>query len=86
VQAYRTLTSRWTPFAMSWAFPTAIDYYEVLRPHVTSSDAAIPSLILRAGYAGSPVPLVCLFLSLGSIYTPEALSRWLYLYTFRPHL
>ena len=44
MQAYQTLP-RWTPFALRWAFPTAIDYYEVLRPRLTSSDAAIPLLI-----------------------------------------
>jgi hypothetical protein len=72
VQAYRMLTSRRTPFAVRWAFPTAIDYYEALRPRITSSDAAVPSL--RVDYAGSPVPLVCLSLDLGSIFTPEVLS------------
>ena len=30
---------------MRRAFPTAIDYYEVLRPRLTASDAAIPSLV-----------------------------------------
>jgi hypothetical protein len=79
VQAYRTLTSRWTPFAVRWAFPTAIDYYEVLRPRMFSSGTATPSFetlrcIPKANHAGSPVPLVCLSLDLGPIYTPEALS------------
>jgi hypothetical protein len=86
VQAHRMLTSRWTPFAMRWAFPTAIDYYGVLRPRIIPSDAAIPSLIFRGDYAGSPVPLVRLSLGLGSIYTPEDLSCLLYLCTFRPYL
>ena len=45
MQAYRTLTSRWTPFAVRWAFPTAIDYYEVLRPRIT---------LFRCSY---PIPL-----------------------------
>ena len=38
------LPFRWTPFAVRWAFPTAMDYYGVLRPHLTPSDAAIPAL------------------------------------------
>jgi len=91
VQAYRTLTSRWTPFAVRWAFPTAIDYYKVLRPRMTSSGAAAPSFAvhfcsLKANHTGSPVPLVCLSLDLGSIYTPEALSWRLHLCTIRPRL
>ena len=40
----------------------------------------------RVDYAGSPVPLVRLSLDLGSIYTPEDLSRQLYLYTSRSYL
>jgi len=60
---------------MRWAFPTAIDYYGVLRPRITASDAAVPVLnCFRTDDAGSPVPLVCLFPDLGSIYTPEVLS------------
>jgi hypothetical protein len=51
-----------------------MDYYEVLRPRITSSDAAIPALSVRTDDAGSPVPLVCLSLNLGAIYTPEVLS------------
>lgn len=47
MQAYRTLTSRWTPFAVRWALPTAIDYYGVLRPHMITSGAAAPSFFRR---------------------------------------
>jgi hypothetical protein len=46
------LPSRWTPFAVRWAFPTAIDYYEVLRPRLTTSDAAIPTLIPQGRLGG----------------------------------
>jgi len=42
VQAYLTLSSRRTPFALRWAFPTAIDYYGVLRPRITTLGAATP--------------------------------------------
>ena len=91
MQAYRTLPSRWTPFAVRWAFPTAIDYYGVLRPRMTTLGAAAPSLqgvplALKADHAGSLVPMVCLSLDLGSIYTPEVISWRLYLYTTGPYL
>ena len=49
MQAYRILPSRWTPFALSWAFPNAIDYYEVLRPGMISSGAATPSFLAVIG-------------------------------------
>ena len=52
VQAYRTLTPCWTPFAVSWAFPTAIDYYGALRPRIITSDAAIPSLMTQGRLCG----------------------------------
>lgn len=83
MQAYRTLSSRWAPFAVRWAFPTAIDYYEALRPHITSSGTATP-VLTWTGYAGSLVPQICLYPNLGSIYTPEALSRRFYLCTVKP--
>ena len=54
MQANRTLTSRWTPFAVRWAFPTAIDYYGVLRSRITTSDAAIPSLVTQGRLCGFP--------------------------------
>ena len=88
VQAYQTLTSRWVPFAMRWSFSIAIDYYRTLRPYLITSDAAIPAWMglcpFQADQASSPVPLICLFLNLGSIYTPKALSDRLYLYTDPP--
>ena len=46
------LPSRWTPFALRWAFPTAIDYYEALRPRITPSDAAIPVLFSQDRLGG----------------------------------
>ena len=46
------LPSRWTPFALRWAFPTAIDYYEALRPRITPSDAAIPVLFSQDRLCG----------------------------------
>lgn len=52
VQAYRMLPSRRTPFALRWAFPTAIDYYKVLRPRITTSDAAVPSLMTQGQLCG----------------------------------
>jgi hypothetical protein len=59
---------------MRCALHTAIDYYEVLRPSLTASDAAVPVLTIRTDEAGSPVPLICLSLDLGAIYTPEVLA------------
>ena len=56
---------------MRWAFPTAIDYYEVLRPHIATSGAATPApTVVRASYAGSQVPLMCLSLDVGTTYPP----------------
>ena len=43
------LASRWTPFAVRSVFPTAIDYYGVLRPPAATSDAAIPALTTCRG-------------------------------------
>ena len=40
---------------MRWAFPTAIDYYEVLRPHVTTSGTSYPSLFAETSHMGSLV-------------------------------
>lgn len=58
---------------MRWAFPTAIDYYGVLRPHIVTSDAAIPShAVAWDNDMGSQVPLMCLSPDVGSTYTPVA--------------
>jgi len=65
---------------MRWAFPTAIDYYGVLRPRITTSGTATPAFF-KAGDAGSPVSRMYLFLDLGFIYTPEVLSCRLHLCT-----
>lgn len=74
VQAYQMLPSCWTPFAVRWAFPTAIDYYGVLRPHVTTSGTATPVSFAETSHMGSLVLLICFSLNVGSIYTPEVLS------------
>lgn len=56
---------------MRWAFPTALDYSEVLRPHRAASGAAAPfPTVVRASSAGSQVPLMCLSLDVGSISAP----------------
>ncbi len=74
---------------MRWAFPTAIDYYEVLRPHIATLGAATPApTVVRASYAGSQVPLMCLSLDVGSIYAPVVVLPVLPLYrqTMRVHI
>lgn len=57
---------------MRWAFPTAIDYYEALRPLIASSDAAVPAHLRWASDERSQVPLMCLSLDVGTTYTPVA--------------
>ena len=79
----------WTSFALRWAFPTALDYYEVLRPHIATSGAATPApTVVRASYAGSQVPLMCLSLDVGSIYAPVVVRAVVPLYrqTMRAHI
>ena len=66
---------------MRWAFPTASDYYRVLRPHIVTSDAAIPSrAVARDNDMGSQVPLMCLSPDVGSTCTPVAVRTVVPLY------